>query len=265
MRRPHEPPRAWSDGKKRGSGRRVEAMSAVGRGRGCEDLAAMGDAASDRYDVRRGAVEDVPAVHEVRQRAIRESAAGLYDAVALEAWASGGSEDARLASSPRTGARSSIVSIRPPRWAGSLRPRSPSPGPPRRRADDSLPVKRVAEETPQGGADIWLIEALASRPVQDTDTELVGPTTSGGGHRHYSRFAPTSVQYGRRTHRIGLGCYLPGAFVRTTVTGGGSGNARSSPKRTARYGPAGSGGIRYPGRQGGREGVARDGVPRQVL
>lgn len=53
----------------------------------------MGDAASDRYDVRRAAVGDVPAVHEVRQRAIRESAAGLYDAVALEAWASGGSED----------------------------------------------------------------------------------------------------------------------------------------------------------------------------
>jgi putative acetyltransferase len=32
-------------------------------------------------------------VHKVRQRAIRESAAGLYDAEALEAWASGGSED----------------------------------------------------------------------------------------------------------------------------------------------------------------------------
>jgi putative acetyltransferase len=71
---------------------RVVAMSDVGDGRGCEDHAAMGEAASDRYSVRRAAVEDAPAVHKVRQRAIRESAAGHYDVDALEAWASGGSE-----------------------------------------------------------------------------------------------------------------------------------------------------------------------------
>jgi putative acetyltransferase len=44
-------------------------------------------------EVRRAAVSDTHAVHVVRQRAIRESAAGLYDPDALEAWASGGSED----------------------------------------------------------------------------------------------------------------------------------------------------------------------------
>jgi len=53
----------------------------------------MRNAVSDRYDVRRASGEDAPAVHEVRQRAIRESATGLYDVDALEAWASGGSED----------------------------------------------------------------------------------------------------------------------------------------------------------------------------
>ncbi len=53
----------------------------------------MGNAVSGRYDVRRAAGEDAPAVHEVRQRAIRGSAAGLYAADALEAWAFGGSED----------------------------------------------------------------------------------------------------------------------------------------------------------------------------
>lgn len=53
----------------------------------------MRNAVSDHYDVRRASGEDAPAVHEVRQRAIRESATGLYDVDALEAWASGGSED----------------------------------------------------------------------------------------------------------------------------------------------------------------------------
>ena len=48
----------------------------------------------DAADIRRATVEDSHAVHALRQRAIRESAAGLYDADALEAWASGGSEDA---------------------------------------------------------------------------------------------------------------------------------------------------------------------------
>lgn len=52
----------------------------------------MIDPAPSRCDVRRAAVEDAHAVHAVRQRAIRESAAGLYDRDALEAWASGGSE-----------------------------------------------------------------------------------------------------------------------------------------------------------------------------
>lgn len=77
----------------RGSGRRTVAMSNVGHVRECEDLAPMGNAAPGRYDVRRAAVEDAPAVLEVRQRAIRESAAGLYDDDALEAWACGGSEE----------------------------------------------------------------------------------------------------------------------------------------------------------------------------
>lgn len=45
-----------------------------------------------RCDVRRASVEDAHVVHAVRQRAIRGSAAGLYDSDALEAWASGGSE-----------------------------------------------------------------------------------------------------------------------------------------------------------------------------
>ena len=53
----------------------------------------MRDAAPSRCDVRRAAIEDSHQVHAVRQRAISESAAGLYDADALEAWASGGSED----------------------------------------------------------------------------------------------------------------------------------------------------------------------------
>jgi putative acetyltransferase len=53
----------------------------------------MRDAPSSRCDVHRAGVEDSRAVHAVRLRAIRESAAGVYDADALEAWASGGSED----------------------------------------------------------------------------------------------------------------------------------------------------------------------------
>lgn len=53
----------------------------------------MTDGAPSRCDVRRAAVEDSHQVHAVRRRAIRESAVGLYDAEALEAWASGGSED----------------------------------------------------------------------------------------------------------------------------------------------------------------------------
>lgn len=53
----------------------------------------MRDATPSRRDVRRAAVEDSHAVHAARQRAIRESAVGLYKADALEAWASGGSED----------------------------------------------------------------------------------------------------------------------------------------------------------------------------
>jgi hypothetical protein len=55
-----------------------------------ENAKPMIDRASSRCDVRRAAVEDAHAVHAVRQRAIRESAAGLYDRDALEAWASGG-------------------------------------------------------------------------------------------------------------------------------------------------------------------------------
>jgi putative acetyltransferase len=43
--------------------------------------------------IRRATLEDAPAVHALRQRAIRESAAGLYEPAALEAWAAGGSED----------------------------------------------------------------------------------------------------------------------------------------------------------------------------
>jgi putative acetyltransferase len=53
----------------------------------------MRDAAPSRAEVRRAAVGDSHRVHAVRQRAILGSAAGLYDADALEAWASGGSED----------------------------------------------------------------------------------------------------------------------------------------------------------------------------
>ncbi len=53
----------------------------------------MTDAGPSRCDVRRAAVEDLHAVHAVRQRAIRGSAAGLYDPDALEAWASGGLQD----------------------------------------------------------------------------------------------------------------------------------------------------------------------------
>jgi hypothetical protein len=45
----------------------------------------MREAAPSRCDVRRSAVEDAHAVHAVIQRAIRESAAGFYDADALEA------------------------------------------------------------------------------------------------------------------------------------------------------------------------------------
>jgi putative acetyltransferase len=57
-----------------------------------ENTEPMNDHAPSRCDVRPAAVEDAHAVHAVRQRAIRESAAGFYDRDALEAWASGGSE-----------------------------------------------------------------------------------------------------------------------------------------------------------------------------
>jgi putative acetyltransferase len=53
----------------------------------------MTDAGRSRCDVRQAAVEDSHAVHAVRRRAIRESAAGRHDLDAIEAWASGGSED----------------------------------------------------------------------------------------------------------------------------------------------------------------------------
>jgi len=52
----------------------------------------MSDSSLCRCDVRRASVEDAHVVHAVRQRAIRGSAAGLYDSDALEAWASGSSE-----------------------------------------------------------------------------------------------------------------------------------------------------------------------------
>jgi N-acetylglutamate synthase-like GNAT family acetyltransferase len=42
--------------------------------------------------IRRATATDAPAVHALRQRAIRESTAGLYDAHAVEAWATGSSE-----------------------------------------------------------------------------------------------------------------------------------------------------------------------------
>jgi putative acetyltransferase len=43
--------------------------------------------------VRRANAADAPAVHALRQRAIRESTAGLYEPGAVEAWATGSSED----------------------------------------------------------------------------------------------------------------------------------------------------------------------------
>lgn len=43
--------------------------------------------------VRRATVADAPAIHALRQRAIRESTAGLYRADATEAWATGSTED----------------------------------------------------------------------------------------------------------------------------------------------------------------------------
>ena len=43
-------------------------------------------------EVRRAVVADAAAVHALRRRAIRESAAGLYPPDALERWADGGSE-----------------------------------------------------------------------------------------------------------------------------------------------------------------------------
>lgn len=49
--------------------------------------------APSRWEVRRAELADAHAVHLLRQRAIRTSAAGLYDADALHAWASGGSEE----------------------------------------------------------------------------------------------------------------------------------------------------------------------------
>ena len=43
--------------------------------------------------VRPANAADAPAVHALRQRAIRESTAGLYEPDAVEAWAVGSSED----------------------------------------------------------------------------------------------------------------------------------------------------------------------------
>jgi len=43
--------------------------------------------------IRRAKAADAPAVHALRQRAIRESTAGLYEPDAVEAWAVGSSED----------------------------------------------------------------------------------------------------------------------------------------------------------------------------
>jgi putative acetyltransferase len=43
--------------------------------------------------VRRANAADAPAVHALRQRAILESTAGLYEPDAVEAWAAGSSED----------------------------------------------------------------------------------------------------------------------------------------------------------------------------
>ncbi len=77
----------------------------------------MGNAADRRSDVRRAAVEDAPAVHGVRQRAIRDSAAGLYDADALEAWACGGSEDELRRKIATTGAFVAVVRGEVVGWA----------------------------------------------------------------------------------------------------------------------------------------------------
>lgn len=57
-----------------------------------EDTEPMSKPSASRCEVRRAGAEDAHAVHALRQRAIRGSAAGLYDRDALEAWASGGSE-----------------------------------------------------------------------------------------------------------------------------------------------------------------------------
>ena len=56
-------------------------MRQVARGDGARIPEPMNDAAC----VRRATVEDASAVHVVRQRAIHESAAGLYSADALKA------------------------------------------------------------------------------------------------------------------------------------------------------------------------------------
>ncbi|WP_182113311.1 MULTISPECIES: GNAT family N-acetyltransferase [unclassified Actinotalea] len=44
-------------------------------------------------DVRRATTDDVPAILLVRERAIRVSAAEVYDAATVDAWASGGSSE----------------------------------------------------------------------------------------------------------------------------------------------------------------------------
>jgi putative acetyltransferase len=68
-------------------------------------------------EIRRAAVADAYAVHFVRQRAIRESAAGLYDADAVEAWASGGSEDELRRKIRTTAAFVAVVRERAIGWA----------------------------------------------------------------------------------------------------------------------------------------------------
>jgi putative acetyltransferase len=68
-------------------------------------------------EIRRAAVADAYAVRVVRQRAIRESAVGLYDADALEAWASGGSEDELRRKIRTTAALVAVVHERVVGWA----------------------------------------------------------------------------------------------------------------------------------------------------
>jgi putative acetyltransferase len=77
----------------------------------------MARTAARNLDVRRAVVEDAPVMRAVRQRAIRESAVGFYDADALEAWACGGSEQELRHKIATTAAFVAVVDGETAAWA----------------------------------------------------------------------------------------------------------------------------------------------------